>query len=152
MTHLLRGRFDCKVDAKARVSLPSALRMQLSPKCSRLVLTTGLFKKRKCLDVFPEEEWKKLEKRIAALPALRPEVQAYQRFYLSSGQPVEIDNNGRLLIPPSLRKFAELTDELVVIGMGNKMEIWSSNVWSDLHKELEDQFEDIQAAVAGLME
>lgn len=152
MTRGLRGRFECRIDAKARVSLPAALRSQLSSKSAQLVITTGLFKQKKCLDVYPEEEWKKLEKQIAALPSLRAEVQAYQRFYLSSGQIVEVDGQHRILIPPALRKFADLAEELVVIGMGGKFEIWSASVWTELHNELSTQFEDIQAAVASLME
>src|SRR5687768_16167506 len=106
MTKLLRGRFDCKVDAKGRLSLPSALRSQLPSKSAHVVITNSIFKNRKCLDVYPEEEWKKLEKRIASLPTLRTEVQAYQRFYLSAGQEVELDSHHRALIPQTLRNFA----------------------------------------------
>jgi MraZ protein len=154
MTRLLRGRFDCKVDAKGRLSLPSALRGQLAGAKAdasiRLVVTNSIFKGRKCLDVYSEEEWKKLEKRIAALPSLKAEVQAYQRFYLSAGQPVEADGHNRLLVPQGLRKYADLEEDLVVIGMGSKLEIWSASKWLDLQEELAAQFDDIQAAVAAL--
>lgn len=152
MTRLLRGRFDCKVDAKGRLSLPSSLRSQLSSKTTQLVMTNSLFKGRKCLDVYPEEEWKKLEKRIASLPSLRVEVQAYQRFYLSAGQSIEVDGHHRVLIPQTLRKFAELDEELVIVGMGSKFEIWSASKWLELQEELSLQFDDIQAAVAALEE
>lgn len=152
MTRVLRGRFDCKVDSKGRLSLPAALRSQLSAKSQSLVFTNSLFKGRKCLDVYTEEEWKKLEKRIAALPSLRAEVQAYQRFYLSAGQTIEIDGHHRVLIPQGLRKFADLEEDLVVIGMGNKFEIWNAGRWQELQEELSSQFDDIQAAVAALEE
>lgn len=150
MTRLLRGRFDCKVDAKGRLSLPSSLRSQLTSKSNSLVVTNSLFKGRKCLDVYPEEEWKKLEKRISALPSLKTEVQAYQRFYLSAGQNIDIDGHHRVLIPQTLRKYAGLEEELVLVGMGSKIEIWSASQWLDLQEELASQFDDIQAAVAAL--
>ncbi len=156
MTKLLRGRFDCKVDAKGRLSLPSALRTQLpassSTKPVNLVITNSLFKNRKCLDVYPEDEWKKLEKRIAALPSLKVEVQAYQRFYLSAGQPIELDGHHRMLVPQTLRKFAGIEEDIVVIGMGSKFEIWPASIWLSLQEELSQQFDDIQAAVAALEE
>lgn len=151
---VFRGRFDCKIDGKGRLNLPSTWRqkprVQRSSPLTDFVITNSQFQKQKYLDIYPLKAWEQLEKRIAALPSLRSEVQAYQRFYLASAQMVSLDAHNRLLISPSLRQYAQLGEEVVMIGMGHKIELWAATRWSELYDGLADQFEDIVAKVADL--
>ena len=77
-------------------------------------------------------------------------MQAFQRFYLSGGQPLEIDKNNRILIPMGLRNFSELTDEVVLVGMGEKFEIWSIKMWKKFYDKVTENFDDALAVLAEL--
>ena len=95
-THF-RGRFEIKVDPKFRLTLPAVFREVLKDTAdSRMIVTNSQYQGKRCLDVYPFHEWKKLENRIAQLPQLKVEVQNFQRFYLSGGHPVESDANSRI--------------------------------------------------------
>lgn len=150
-----RGRFDGKIDPKGRIILPSAYRQTLPNKSKgedslSLVVTNSLYKGKRCLDVYSLREWEKLEQKIAKMPALKAEVQAYQRFYLASGQPVPLDSQNRLLIPAGLRRYADLSEDVVLVGMGKKFELWSAHNWNELYEGMATQFDEILAAVAEL--
>ena len=89
-----RGRFEIKVDPKFRLILPAPFREVVKHTSdSRMVITNSQYQGKRCLDVYPFAEWKKLETRISKLPQLKVEVQNFQRFYLSGGHPVEADAN-----------------------------------------------------------
>ena len=152
MTRLFRGRFDCKVDQKGRLIFPSAFREVLPKGKSDFVITNSLSNKKKCLDIYTLSEWEKLEKKISKMPSLKKEVQMYQRFYISGGQVSALDNQHRLSLPGNLRKYAALDGEIVLVGMGKKIELWPSNVWNEMQEQMADSFEDILAVVADLEE
>lgn len=145
-----RGRFECKVDPKGRLSLPSAFRNQMNAETPALVITNGLFKKKRCLDIYTHKQWHLLEEKINNMPALKSEVQAYQRFYLASGQGVQADGQSRVLIPAQLRKYAGIEEEVVLVGMGKKLELWPASTWRELHEDMASNFEDILSTVAEL--
>ncbi len=143
-----RGRFEIKLDPKGRLSLPTGYRSVLS--VGELMVTNSRYRGKSALDVYSIVEWEKLEHRIAGLSSLRPEVQAFNRFYLSGGQKLEVDAQNRILVPQSLRRYAGLESEVVLIGLGAKFEIWSSESWNTIHTQLTDSFEETMAAVAAL--
>ena len=145
-----RGRFEIKLDPKGRLSLPPAYRQNLTGSHPELVITNSRYRGRSCLDVYSLGEWEKLERRIARLSSLKPEVQAFNRFYLSGGQSVELDAQNRVLVPQSLRKFSGLESHAVLIGLGGKFEIWSQEAWSSIYDQLTESFEDTMSAVAAL--
>jgi MraZ protein len=151
-----RGRFEIKIDPKGRMSLPASYRQILASTDSaqplQLVVTNNRYRGRSCLHVYTLAEWEKLEARIAKLSSLKAEVQAFQRFYLSGGQTVEIDSQNRILVPQGLRKFAELEAPTVLVGMGSKFEIWSQPVWDSIYEDLTENFEETLNAVANLDE
>ena len=147
---MFRGRFDCKIDSKGRFIFPSAYREGLSEDQSQFVVTNSLSQKKKCLDLYLMEDWQKLEQKIAKMPSLKKEVQAYQRFYMSGGQVMNLDSQKRLNLPASLRNFGGLSDQIVLVGMGQKIEIWSEPVWTSLQEQMADEFEDILSVVADL--
>jgi MraZ protein len=147
MSAPFRGRFDIKIDDKFRFILPAAYRGS-----ARLVVTNSQFQNKRCLDVYTWVEWQKLESRIAKLPPLKAEVQSFQRFYLSGGHPLEVDGQNRLLIPPSLRQYAGLQTEAVLVGLGAKFEIWDLSIWSTLFDTLASEFPATLEAVSNLPE
>ena len=81
---------------------------------------------------------------------LKKEVQAFQRFYIAGGQPVEAGSQGRVLIPKSLREYANLKDQIVIVGMGSKMEIWNMEDWQKIFNNLATDFEDTLNVIANL--
>ncbi len=146
-----RGQFLAKIDAKSRLALPVTVRNSL-PDSKRLVITNSIYKNKKCLDLYTLEAWLKLEEKIAKLPSLNANVQAFQRFYLSAGSVIDMDGQNRLLVPKNLKQFAGIDLDLVLVGMGNKLEIWDKSSWETLQIELSSNFEQILAGVSLLEE
>jgi MraZ protein len=143
-----RGRFEIKLDPKGRLTLPQAFRSVLTGASPEIVITNSRYRGHSVLDVYSLSEWLKLEKRIARLSSLKAEVQAFNRFYLSGGQAVEVDAQNRVLVPQGLRRFASLEGEAVLVGLGGKFEIWAQPSWSAVYEQLSDGFEATLNAVA----
>lgn len=123
---MFRGRFDHSIDGKGRMSIPSKIRDVLNDKYdSRLVVTTydG------CLIVYPNAEWKVLEDRIAQLPEFNKDTRAFLRFFYSSASDCPIDKLGRILVPQSLRDYAGLEKDVVIVGAFKHIEIWNKSAW-----------------------
>jgi len=141
-----RGQFEAQLDAKSRLALPASIRTGLG-KDLRLVLTQFIYKNQKCLDIYTWSAWLDLEKKIDSLPSLNGDVQAFKRFYISAGQILELDGQGRVLIPKGLKTFAGLEKDLQLVGMGTKMEVWDRSVWLKLQTEFTNSFETVQSAI-----
>jgi MraZ protein len=151
MTDQFRGRYELKVDPKFRLSLPSPFRNVLrEAKSSEIIITNSQYQGKRCLDAYPIKEWQKLESKIAKLPQLKVEVQNFQRFYLSGGHLVECDGQSRVLIPPSLRTYAAIQTDVVVVGFSQKFEIWSLETWNSLFDGLAQGFEANLAVISDL--
>jgi MraZ protein len=123
---LFRGRFEHTIDSKGRLSIPSKFREVLTERYdSRLVVTTydG------CLIVYPNSEWRILEERVAGLPEFKKETRDFLRFFYSSAADCAIDKLGRILIPQTLREYAKLEKDIVIVGAFKRMEIWSKLRW-----------------------
>ena len=82
-----------------------------------------------CLAIYPLPEWERIEKEIQDLPALKPAVKRFQRLMLGYATDLELDGSGRLLLPQPLRDYAQLDKKLVLVGQGNKLELWSESLW-----------------------
>lgn len=143
-----RGRFEIKIDPKGRLSLPTAYRQTLPT--PEIIVTNSRYRGKSCLHVYTLPEWHRLERRIAKLSPLQADVQAFNRFYLSGGQVMPVDSQNRVLVPQSLRKFAGLESQVVLVGMGTHFEAWSMEAWNEIHEELTRSFEDTMSVVAGL--
>ena len=146
MEQELKGRYQIKIDAKGRMSLPAALKEQFPN--STFVVTNSQYQGSRCLDVYPQEEWKVLEQKINKMSSLKREVQAFQRFYIAGGQQVEADGQSRVLVPRGLREYANLEGEVVLVGMGNKFELWNLSDWQKIFDNLATSFEDTLGAIA----
>lgn len=119
----LSGEYECKIDAKGRIVLPARLKSNLpGPESNILVINRGF---EPCLIMYPDVEWKKVFSKVAGLNEFNEEFRSFQRNFFRGCTEVELDTNGRFVIPPSMRKYAQLDTDAVVVGMGNRMELWS---------------------------
>jgi MraZ protein len=144
---MFRGRFEHTIDAKGRVSIPAKFRELLAEKYDDRLIITNFDR---CLVAYPFEEWRVLEERISSLSLVKKEVKAFQRFFISGAVECPIDKLGRVLIPPSLRDYAQLEKSVIFAGMLKRFEIWSKERWLEEIKRSEEDFESMAAALADL--
>ena len=144
---MFRGQFEHAIDAKGRTSLPSRFREVLAAGNNlRLVLTRALFDR--CLHLYPMRAWEELETQIAGMPQFEPNVVAFRRRYLSAAVECELDKQGRILIPPSLRDHAALNKEVVWAGMGRTAELWSRERWEAAQQMSEARLSSFKSAIS----
>jgi len=144
---VFRGRFEHIVDSKGRVSIPAKFRELLAEKYDdRLILTNF----DRCLVAYPYEEWRVLEERVSSLSMVKKEVKAFQRFFISGATECPIDKLGRILVPPTLRDYAQLGRNVIFAGMLRKFEIWSKERWLEEIKRSEGDFEGMGEALSEL--
>jgi len=144
---VFRGRFEHIVDSKGRVSVPAKFRELLAEKYDdRLILTNF----DRCLVAYPYEEWRVLEERVSSLSMVKKEVKAFQRFFISGATECPIDKLGRILVPPTLRDYAQLGRNVIFAGMLRKFEIWSKERWLEEIKRSEGDFEGMGEALSEL--
>lgn len=125
---MFRGVQYINMDAKGRLAMPARQREPLvSQSAGQLVVTIDT--QSTCLVIYPLPEWERIERDIQNLPALKPAVKRFQRLMLGYATDLELDGNGRLLLPPALRDYAQLEKKLVLVGQGNKLELWSETLW-----------------------
>ena len=122
---MLLGRYENSIDAKNRMIIPSKFREDLGYKA---ILTKGLDD---CLILFPVSTWAKQEEILSSLPSSDPKARAYKRFIYSNACDCEIDKQGRILIPASLRAAVGLNKELITIGSLDRIEIWAKDKFED---------------------
>lgn len=118
MSRSFCGEYQCSADAKGRLLIPSKLR-ELFPEGEAMVLVRSLDH---CISIYTEEKWRFFEEKIASLP--ETESREVRRFFYASMQYADPDNQGRVLLPVSLRSFAQIEKNVVVIGCGDHLEIW----------------------------
>jgi MraZ protein len=124
---MFRGATPIALDGKARLAIPTKYRDQLMQSCGgHLVLTLD---PSSCLLLYPFPEWEPIERKLNALPSFNPVSRQMQRLLVGSATDVEMDGAGRILLPALLRERAALDKDVVLIGQGNKFEIWSAAGW-----------------------
>ncbi len=147
MTMMFRGQFEHAIDAKGRTSLPARYRDALTAGGDlRLVVTRALFDR--CLHLYPMRAWEELETKIAEMPQFDQNVVAFRRLYLSAAVECELDKQGRILVPPSLRDHAELAKEVLWAGMGRTAELWSKERWEAAQAMTEAELQGFKTAIA----
>lgn len=134
---MFMGEFHHNVDEKGRMIIPAKFREDLG---STFVVTRGMDK---CLFVYPEHEWRQLEQKLKSLPFTKKDARAFIRFFFSGATESELDKQGRVNLPSTLRTYAKLEKECVVIGVSNRVEIWSKEVWEEYFAESEESFAEI---------
>lgn len=116
---MFMGEYNHTIDTKGRLIVPSKFREILG---DTFVVTKGLDG---CLFVYDNEEWTAFEEKLKSLPITNKEARQFVRFFLAGAAEVEVDKQGRILIPNLLREFAELSKDVVLIGVASRIEIWS---------------------------
>ena len=135
---MFRGVQHINMDAKGRLAMPARQREPLLSECGGQVVVT-IDTQSACLTIYPLPEWERIEKDIQGLPALNPAVKRFQRLMLGYATDLELDGNGRMLLPQPLREYAQLDKKLVLVGQGNKLELWSESLWlSEREQALQD--------------
>jgi MraZ protein len=135
---VFRGVQHINMDAKGRLAMPARQREPLLSECGgRIVVTIDT--QSTCLAIYPLPEWERIERDIQNLPALKPAVKRFQRLMLGYATDLELDGNGRMLLPQSLREYARLDKKVVLVGQGNKLELWSDALWlAECEQALQD--------------
>lgn len=144
----LIGTYECKVDAKGRLMVPAALKKQLSP-----VLENGFVIKRAvfqpCLELYPMQEWEILMQKINKLNRFKKKNNDFIRRFTAGVKMVEVDANGRLLIPKDLVGFAQISKETVLSSAVNIIEIWDKTKYEAAIDEATLDFADLAEEVMG---
>ena len=125
---MFRGVQHINMDAKGRLAMPTRQREPLREQSEGQVVVT-IDTQVACLVIYPLPEWERIEKDIQNLPALKPAVKRFQRLVLGYATDLEMDGSGRLLLPQSLRDYAQLYKSVVLVGQGKKLELWSEPLW-----------------------
>jgi MraZ protein len=122
------GKYYYTVDPKGRVMVPSPFREILSTNYSpKLYVTNDAFDK--CLHIYPQEEWSKLQEKVRQLPQMLEEVKYFKRRVIASALEVELDKQGRILIPAAHREDAGMNSDIVIVGQIEKIELWDRKAW-----------------------
>lgn len=134
---MLTGEYNHTVDAKGRMIIPSRFREDLG---GEFVITKGLDG---CLFIYPENEWNAFEEKLRTLPLTNRNSRTFTRFFLGSAIECELDKQGRVLLPASLRTFACLEKDVVLVGVLNRIEIWDKSKWDENNAEACENMDDI---------
>jgi len=145
---MFRGRYEHTIDSKGRISIPSKFREILSKKYDdRLVITNF----DRCLVAFPYEEWFSLvEQKVSSFSLVRKDTSAFLRFFYSSAIDCLVDKHGRLLIPQTLRDYAMLQKDIILVGEGRFVEIFAKERWQEVAQQAEEGFDQIRDTLANL--
>ena len=135
---MFMSEYNHTVDAKGRLIVPSKFREQLG---DEFVVTKGMDG---CLFVYANDDWNAFEQKLTSLPLINKEARKFARFFLAGAAQVEVDKQGRILLPANLREFASLEKDVVLVGVGSRIEIWSRENWVNM--DADSDMDDIAAA------
>lgn len=134
---MLMGEYLHNLDEKKRLIIPSKFRYELG---EVVVITRGL---EKCLFVYSKEDFQRITDKLATIPFTKKEARSFMRFFLSGAMEVEFDKQGRITIPSSLTNYANINKECVVLGTGDRLEIWDQSSWNEFFDSTKDDMSDI---------
>lgn len=138
------GEYQHSIDDKGRLIIPAKFREELG---AGFVVTRGLDN---CLFVYPRKEWETLEAKLKSLPLTSADARAFVRFFFSGATECDLDKQGRILIPGPLREYGKLVRDCVVIGVSNRVEIWSKEAWESYSTNAADSFAAIAEKLTDL--
>ncbi|MBD7964392.1 MULTISPECIES: division/cell wall cluster transcriptional repressor MraZ [Fictibacillus] len=134
---MFMGEYQHSIDEKGRMIIPSKFRDELG---TEFILTRGLDQ---CVFGYPLNEWKVIEEKLKSLPFTKKDARAFTRFFFSGAAECQLDKQGRVNIASPLRDYAKLEKDCVVIGVSNRIEIWSKSIWEEYFSKSEDSFGEI---------
>lgn len=139
------GEYEATLDAKGRFLLPSGFRKQLTDADVKFVISRGF---EKCLALYPQKSWEPIIQRINRLNDFDPKVRAFRRQFLGGATEVELDTAGRLLLPPTLKEFAGLQKDIILVAALDKIEIWDAAKYKQLFEDFSPEaFSDLAGEV-----
>lgn len=139
---MFMSEYNHTVDAKGRLIIPSKFREILG---DEFVISKGMDG---CLFVYANDDWKAFEEKLTSLPLINKEARQFARFFLAGAAQVEVDKQGRILLPASLRSFANLDKDVVLVGVGSRIEIWDKEKYEALSAD--ENMDDIANAMETL--
>ena len=134
---MFMGEFHHNLDEKNRLIIPSKFRDELGKK---FIITRGL---EECLFVYSMEEWNKIVDKLRSLPFTNKDARTFMRMFLSGATECELDSNSRIIIPSNLINYSSLEKEVIVIGVNERLEIWSSKKYEDFFNSNIEKFSDV---------
>ena len=134
------GEYKFTLDDKNRFFIPAKLREKIISIGKRIILARGLDK---CLLLYPWEEWKSLLEKASNLPFTLPSARQFTRHLFSGAHECEMDSQGRISLPQYLREYASIEKEIVIIGVGRRIEVWSKERWEEYFKKTDSSIEKI---------
>ncbi len=137
------GEYHHSIDSKGRLIVPSKFRDDLG---DMFIITRGLDQ---CLFGYPLSEWAIIEEKLKGLPLTKKDARAFTRFFFSGATESELDKQGRINIPAPLLNYAKLEKECVILGVSNRIEIWSKQIWEDYFTQSEESFAEIAENMIG---
>jgi MraZ protein len=125
---MFRGATKVTIDAKGRLAIPTRYRDRIISRCDgQLVITVD---KDYCLLLYPYPDWEEIERKLMRLPSLNKQARRLQRLMVGYATEIEMDGNGRILLSKELREFSSIDRQSILIGQGNKFELWDDDSWN----------------------
>jgi transcriptional regulator MraZ len=132
---MFRGATKITLDEKGRMVMPTRHREQIVERAQgKLVITVD--HRDRCLLIYPLPEWELIESKLMSLPTLHPQARRLQRLMVGHANDLEFDGHGRILLPPELREFAGLERHGMLLGQGNRFELWNESRWGERLDEM----------------
>lgn len=137
---IFRGRFEYALDPKGRVNIPARFREQVAETGQEAFVITNYSG---CIYAYPAAEWERIEEKLSRVSSVDRKLNTFLRFFVGGAVEVLPDKQGRILIPPSLRSYAGLDRNVVIIGMPNRIELWAQEKWDvEIGRFEKEGFED----------
>jgi MraZ protein len=137
---MFRGTFEHTIDGKGRLSVPSKFREVLLGKGDdRIVITNFNVSGMRCLDVYPIDEWLRLEEEIRKKPKFDPGMVMFQNYYFGGASECAVDKQGRILVPSLLRQHASLKRDVVLVSAVEKFRVWDREIWKKVFADSEEK-------------
>ena len=134
---MLMGEYHHNLDDKGRIIIPSKLRDELG---DNIIVTRGL---EDCLFIYSESEWNKVVSKLKTLPFTKKDARSFTRMFLSGASPVDFDKQGRIKISIPLIEYASLVKECIIIGVNDRLEIWSKEKWNSSMTDSQENLSDL---------
>ena len=127
--NFLSGEYECKLDPKGRLVLPAKIKANLPVASGNSVVLTRGFEP--CLVLYPQVEWKVIYDKVAGLNEFNEEYRTFQRNFFRGNTEIELDSTGRFILPRTMVRYADIDKEVIVVGLGNRVEIWNPDKYED---------------------
>ena len=135
------GEFSHTLDEKDRFILPAKFREKVKTFEERsLYITRGL---EGCLSLYAQSDWERIKDKLESLSFTKQQSRFFNRLFFSGASQIEVDSQGRISVPEYLKKFAKIKREIMIVGVGNRIEVWGKDSWDKFYKENKKRFEEM---------